>query len=252
MFPVLLASLAVITVSLSGKLAVWRGAGRLVERNLHFLVSFSAGVLLVVAYNLSAELAERAGSLAAGLPWVALGAAVMLVAFRYVPHFHHHHDAGDHAHSRIDANRVLASDAIHNVGDGVVIAASFAASASLGVASTISIIAHEVLQETSEFFVLREAGLSERTALIRNFAVSLTVLVGALGAFFLLELFAAIEAPILGISAGSYLTVVFHDLIPHSISRANDRAHVVKHAVFFAAGVALMAALVALLPHAEF
>lgn len=251
MIEILAASVIIMLASLSGKLVAWRGAGSLIERNLHFFVSLAAGVLLVIVWNLSQEILEHSGSLGAGLPWIAIGAVFVLVAFRYVPQFHHHHDREDHSHSRIDANRILASDAIHNVGDGIVISASFAASPVLGAASTVSILVHEMLQEISEFFVLREAGLSVRSALLWNFITSGTILVGALGAYFLLDQFEALEVPLLGLSAGSYLIVVFHDLIPHSISRATDMRHMLKHLMFFLIGLTLMAGLVAYLPHAE-
>lgn len=250
MIEVLAASFLVMLVSLSGKLITWRGAGVLIERNLHFFVSFAAGVLLIIAYNLSTEIIEHAGSLAGGLPWIALGAVFLLVAFQYIPQFHHHHDAGEHPHSRIDANRMLVSDGIHNIGDGIVIVVSFAASPVLGIASTVSIMVHEMLQEISEFFVYREAGLSARLALILNFISSSTILIGAVGAFFLLERFEALEVPLLGLSVGSYLVVVFHDLIPHSISKSSDQTHLATHVVFFMVGLVLMAILVAFLPHA--
>ncbi|MBI2610349.1 ZIP family metal transporter [Candidatus Kaiserbacteria bacterium] len=248
MLEVLAASLLVMLVSLSGKLITWHGVGPLIERNLHFFVSFAAGVLLIIAYSLSTELVEHAGSLSTGLPWIAIGAVVVLVAFRYIPQFHHHHDKEDHPHSMIDVNRLFASDAVHNIGDGIVIVVSFAASPVLGIASTISIMVHEMLQEISEFFVYREAGLPVRLALTLNFITSGTILIGTFGAFFLLERFEALEVPLLGLSAGSYLVVVFHDLIPHSISKGNGRAHLAKHAAFFVAGLALMAVLVTFLP----
>lgn len=238
-------------VSLSGKLITWRGAGALIERNLHFFVSFAAGVLLVIAWSLSRELIEHVGSLSGGLPWIAIGAVVVLIAFRYIPQFHHHHDVGAHAHSRIDANHMLVSDGIHNIGDGIVIVVSFAASPLLGIASTVSIAVHEMLQEISEFFVYREAGLSVRLALILNFITSSTILIGAVGAFFLLERFEAVEVPLLGLSVGSYLVVVFHDLIPHSIRKATERAHYIRHLAYFLIGIALMSLLIVLLPHAE-
>lgn len=251
LFQALAASFAIMLVSLSGKLLVWRGAGVFVERNLHFFVSFAAGVLLVVAASLSLEIVEHAGSIVEGLPWIVGSAFVMLVAFRYIPHFHHHHEKGEHAHSQLDVNRIFASDAVHNIGDGIVIAASFAASPVLGIASSASIMVHEALQEISEFFVYREAGLSVRRALTLNFLTSSTILIGVLGAYFLLDKFAALEVPILGIAIGSYLVVVFHDLIPHAISTLDDRRHVLKHAIFFITGLVLMATLVWLLPHAE-
>ena len=251
MFEILIASFLVMLVSLSGKLITWRQAGPFVERNLHFFVSSAAGVLLVVIYQLSSEIIEHAGSITTGLPWIVAGALVVLIAFRYLPHFHHHHDAGtgDHTHSRIDANRILLSDGIHNIGDGVVIVAAFAASPFLGVASTASIMLHEMLQEISQFFVLRQAGLSTRKALTYNFLVSSTILVGAVGGYFLLEKFEAFEVPLLGLAAGSYLIVVFHDLIPHSIDSVRERGHYFKHLLFFAVGITLMAVLVTLLPH---
>src|SRR3989344_4675579 len=251
MLEVLLASFLIMLISLSGKLAAWRGLGALIERNLHFFVSFAAGVLLIIAWSLSQELIEHAGSLSAGLPWIAIGAVVILVAFRYIPQFHHHHDKGDHSHSKIDANRLFASDAIHNIGDGIVIVVSFAASPLLGIASTVSIAVHEMLQEISEFFVYREAGLSVRMALWLNFLTSSTILIGAVGAFFLLERFEALEAPLLGLSVGAYLIVVFHDLIPHSLSSVSDRAHLVRHVAYFLIGAILMGLLITYLPHAE-
>lgn len=247
----ILASVCVMLVSLVGKLTTWRAAGSLIERNIHFLVSFAAGVLLVVAYNLSVELVEHAGSLGAGAPWIAIGAALVLAGFRFLPQFHHHHDKDDHTHSSIDANRILASDAIHNIGDGVVIVISFAASAVVGIASTISIIVHEMLQEISEFFVLREAGMSVRSALMWNFATSSTILVGVIGAYFALQQFEAIEVPILGLAAGAYLVVVFHDLIPHSLAGPKDALHYVRHALYFLTGAALMSIAIFLAPHTE-
>lgn len=251
MLEVLVASFSVMLVSLSGKVVAWRGVGPMIERNLHYFVSFAAGVLLLIAWNLSQEIVEHAGSLSDGLLWIAAGAFAVLIAFRYIPQFHHHHEKGHHVHSRIDANRVLTSDAIHNLGDGVVIVVSFMASPALGVGSTISIMVHEMLQEISQFFVLLEAGLSARAALIYNFLASSTILIGTLGAYLLLERFEALEVPLLGLSIGAYLIVVFHDLIPHSISMSTERSHYAWHLVYFALGALVMGLLIGYLPHTE-
>lgn len=252
LYSVLLASLLVMLVSLSGKLLTWRTMGPLIEKNLHFFVSFAAGVLLVIAYHLSVEIVEHTGSLSAGMPWIIAGALVVLVGLRYLPDFHHHHapDA-DHSHTRIDAKRILVSDGIHNIGDGVVIVAAFSASPMLGIVTTVSILVHEMLQEISEFFVLRQAGLSVRDALLYNFLASSTILIGTIGAYFLLDTFEALEIPLLGLAAGSYLIVVFHDLLPHSLTSAHTRAHYAKHAVLFTIGAMLMYGISAALPHEE-
>ncbi len=250
MIEVLLASFLVMSMSLAGKLLTWRQAGPFIERHLHFFVSFASGVLLVIAWSLSREIIEHAGSFLWGLPWILIGAVVVFVAFRYIPQFHHHHEKGEHTHSRIDVNRVLMSDAIHNVGDGIVIVVSFAASPFVGIASTASIIVHELLQEISEFFILREAGMPARTALVWNFVTSSTILIGTFGAYFLIARFEAFEVPLLGLSVGSYLIIVFHDLIPHSISKSEGRRHLIQHALFFAGGLAFMGMIVMFFPHA--
>ncbi|MHB1087019.1 MAG: ZIP family metal transporter [Minisyncoccota bacterium] len=110
---------------------------------------------------------------------------------------------------------------------------------------------HEMLQEISEFFVLREAGLSVRRALVMNFLASATILIGALGSYFLLERFESVEVPLLGLAVGSYLIVIFHDLIPHSLESARLDAHYMRHIVFFLVGAALMMGVAYALPHEE-
>lgn len=252
MLEILLASFVVMLVSLSGKLVVWKQLGPIVERNLHFLVSFSAGVLLAVTYHLGEEIVHEAGSLSAGVPWIALGALVVLFGLRFLPHFHHHHDSGSgHQHGKVDAGRVLLSDGIHNIGDGVVIVAAFVASPFLGIIATLSIAVHEALQEISEFFVLREAGLSTRRALLYNFLTSSTILIGAVGAYFLLEQFEQIMLPLLGLAAGSYLVVVFHDLLPHTLDSVRERGHHFKHVAYFFAGLVFMGGITSVMPHVE-
>jgi zinc transporter ZupT len=53
--------------------------------------------------------------------------------------------------------------------------------------------------------VLRQAGFATRKALVINFITSSTILIGAIGGYFLLEKFEAIEPALLGITAGAFL-----------------------------------------------
>jgi len=252
MTSVLIASFAIMLASLAGKLTVWRLFGDFVERHLTYLVSFAAGVLLVILSQLAVEIVEHAGSIIAGVPWIFLGAIVILVAFRFIPDFHHHHDSheGDHTHSRISANRILVSDGIHNVGDGVLLVTAFAVSPVLGMLTTASIFMHEAVQEVSEFFVLRGAGLSVNRALLYNFLVSGTILIGAIGGYYLLAQFEKLEVPLLGIAAGAYAVVVFYDLIPHSIrSSRNGVGHAFGHVLWFLGGLVIMSSVAAVFGH---
>lgn len=239
---VLLSSVAIMLASLIGAISVWKRLGSVIEKNLHYLVSFSAGVFIIIAYELAQESIEHFPSVINGMAWIALGAILSLIIFKLLPDFHHHHDNElvDHSHSKIDARRVIISDGIHNIGDGILLVASFSISTALGFATTLSVFIHEIIQEISEFFVLKQAGLTTKKTLIINFITSSTILIGAIGGFFLLEKFERIEAPLLGITAGAFLVVVFHDLIPHSISSIISKSHIFKHIGWFILGILII------------
>ncbi len=248
MILLLLSAFSIMGASLVGVFSLWKSAGRVVEHNLHFLVSFSAGVFLVVTYGLAQEAMEHAASVPAGLAWIFAGALVVWVVSKVLPSAHSHaeeHEAG----GSLDSRRLLISDGLHNIGDGIFLAASFAAGPVLGITAAISIFMHELLQEISEFFVLRDAGFSARKALLVNFAVSSTVLIGAIGGYFLLDTFEVLEAPLLGVAAGAFLIVVLHDLIPHSVRDARTPKHYAQHLVWFSLGVVLMFGISLLAPH---
>lgn len=247
----ILASLLVMSASLVGVVTVWKRAGAVLEKNADFLISFSAGVFLVVAYRVSKEATEHAQSFGTGLFWIFFGALAVWVLFKLLPVLHSH---PDHEHSvgepqSIDIRRMLIGDGFHNMGDGIFLAASFAISPTIGIAAALSVFVHELIQEISEFFVLRSAGYSARQALVLNFMVSSTVLVGSLGSFFLIDAFELLEAPLLGLAGGAFLVVVLHDLIPHSIRSSSERLHYVKHFIWFIIGVAIMVGITALSAH---
>lgn len=241
MLEIILASLVIMLASLVGVVSVWKKLGKIIEKNLHFLVSFSAGVFLFVTYNLGLETIEHAEKIIWGLVWIFAGALGLWLIFKFLPSFHHHHDSElePHTHSSIDTRRIILADGIHNIGDGLLLAASFTVSTTLGLITTLSIFAHEIIQEISEFFVMRESGYSVKKALLTNFLVSGTILVGSLGGFFLLETFEKIEVPLLGIATGSFLMVVIQDLVPHSV-RSVSKQHLVKHLGWFLLGLFIM------------
>ncbi len=245
----LLSCAAIMLASLVGVVFVSRSAGRFFERNMGYLVSFSAGVFIIIAYGLTTETLEHAPSVAQGALYVFMGALGIWILFKLLPGLHDHPERG-HTHSHpIDPRRVLISDAFHNIGDGILLAASFAVSSALGLAAVVSVFIHELLQETSEFFVLRAAGYSAGRALGWSFAVSGTILVGALGGYYFLDAFEALEPILLGLSAGAFLVVVLSDLIPHSVRDARSSSHYITHIAWFVLGAVLMFMLAAVLGH---
>lgn len=248
---ILSSSLVVMVASLAGVTLLWKGVGEFVEKNLKFLVSLSAGIFIVIAFELVVETFENSTSTGQSIFWILIGAACVFMIFKLLPSFHHHHNiqGEDHPHSRLDVRRIIVGDGIHNITDGILLASSFAISPALGVITTVSVFFHEVVQETSEFFVMKQAGYSTRKALVINFAVSSTILIGSLGAFFLFERFEMLKVPLLGISAGVFLLVVLFDLIPHSVRHSKERIHHIIHLVCFVVGIGLMTSVIALSPH---
>ncbi len=127
-------------------------------------------------------------------------------------HGHHHaHHGNDRGRSGL---MVLIGDSLHNATDGVVIAAAFLADFNLGVVTSLAIIAHEVPQEVSDFFVLLHSGYTRKKAFLYNFISSLAMVVGGVVAYFALEDAQAYVTPVLAFAAASMLYVAVADLIP--------------------------------------
>lgn len=250
MLPLVLLSLVIMSASLLGVLGIWHYAGSFIEKHLKFFVSFSAGIFLAVSYQLIAETFEIADTPLDAFLWIGGGVLGTLILFYILPAFHHHHDTSEesHPHSRLDARRILISDGVHNIGDGVLLTTTFLANPFLGMLTAGSIFVHELVQETSEFFVLREAGYKIKKALTVNLLVSTTILIGSLGSYFLLDTFAALQAPLLGIAGGSFLVVVLHDLIPHSVRHSKTKTHYATHALWFFVGVLVILSINMIVP----
>lgn len=245
---VLVASLIVMLAALGAAVAFIRSVGGAMERHLGILISFTAGLFLFVSFELGREAIDHSSTIGEGFLWIVVGAVGIWLLFKLIPHSHEH-EAGDSAPRRIDVRTILTGNGIHNIGDGVLLAAAFSVDLRLGIATAISVFVHELVQETSIFFVLRRAGYRMGTAILINFTVSGTVLIGAVGGVVLIELFHALEAPLLGISAGAFLVVVLQDLIPHSVHESRNDRRYLSHIFAFALGLILMLSVGLVVPH---
>jgi hypothetical protein len=66
---------------------------------------------------------------------------------------------------------LLGSDALHNIGDGAAIGASFLVSPRLGVAMAFAMIVHEDPEEVGDYAILRGAGMGRGAALAAMAAI---------------------------------------------------------------------------------
>ncbi len=237
------AGLLVMLASLSGVLFTHKVAAKFLEEKLSYLVSFSAGVFLVTSGALALEVFELADTTLMAVLLIGVGYVLAWGLEYLIPETHQHHDPDcdhDHHHgNKKSARKLIIGDAVHNVADGIMLVPAFLVSPVLGIAVTASILIHEALQEVSEFFVLRQAGYSTRRALWVNFLVSSTILVG-IGLSYFAVVSHDLEVLLLALSAGFFLHVVLHDLIPKPHHHA-DSVGFVKHLVVLFVGLAVMA-----------
>ena len=157
-------------------------------------------------------------------------------------HGHHHGHGHDHHDARRKAggSLVLVGDALHNVLDGVLIAAAFLTDVHLGVVTTVAIAAHEIPQEVGNFAVLLHSGMSRARALIYNLLASLTAVIGGIIGYFALETSLAVLPFAVAIAAASLLYIAVADLIPGLHRRVDPRSSVMQ-VLLIGVGVALVA-----------
>ncbi len=244
-------TLLIIAVSMSGVFFVQKNLKKFLDRNLHYLISFSAGVFASIAYQMFHESEHILDNFQYAILSFAVGFVGIMIITKMFPQIHEHHDSCcDHLHkNKIEAKKILIGDGFHNMGDGIILATSFLTSLHLGIAVSISMIIHEFLQEVSEFFVLKEAGFSTKKALFYNFLISLTIIIGiAIG--FLFSNTKMINGIIIGITSGIFFNTVIVDLIPHSLKKKESDSKVV-HISLLIFGALFMFLILHLLGHSH-
>jgi zinc and cadmium transporter len=125
----------------------------------------------------------------------------------------------DHPHPVAMMN--LIGDGFHNFMDGLLIAASFCSSFSLGVATTLAIAFHEIPQEIGDFGVLIHAGFSKVKALAFNFLSALTAVLGVVVALVLNNQIEGFSQFLVPFTAGGFIYIAGADLIPELKKETN-------------------------------
>jgi zinc and cadmium transporter len=154
-------------------------------------------------------------------------------------HDHDHHHVHEHARKKASGALVLVGDSLHNVLDGVLIAAAFLTDFHLGLVTSLAIMAHEIPQEVGNFAVLIHSGMSRRRAVILNLLTSLTAVIGGVVGFLALEQALAALPFALAVAAASLLYVAVADLIP-GLHRKVDARSGVTQVLLIGLGIALI------------
>jgi zinc and cadmium transporter len=112
---------------------------------------------------------------------------------------------------------LLAADALHNIGDGMAIAAAFLVSRRIGLVTSIAVIVHEVPEEIADYTLLRSAGLARTPAVLALAAVQLTAAIGAAGTLVASAQITAAAPVLLAVAAGTFVHIAAIDLAPELI-----------------------------------
>jgi zinc and cadmium transporter len=163
----------------------------------------------------------------------------------HATHAGHDHDhdraiAHDDARKKASGSLVLIGDALHNVLDGVLIAAAFLTDVHLGIVTALAIMAHEIPQEVGNFAVLLHSGVARKKALLLNLLTSLTAVIGGVVGYFALEQSLKALPFALAVAAASLLYVAVADLIP-GLHRKIDPRSSVMQVLLIGAGIAIIA-----------
>ena len=145
----------------------------------------------------------------------------------------------DRARNAAAGNLILIGDGIHNMVDGVLIAAAFLTDIHLGVITSIAVIAHEIPQELGDFAILLHSGYSRSRALLYNALTGLTTIIGGVVAYFSLSLANQLVPYVLAIAASSFIYIAVADLIP-GLHKRPEFSATVQQFVLIVLGVAVI------------
>jgi zinc transporter ZupT len=248
-FPTLIASFGIMLASLVGVVFTWKTLGAWLTPRLRYLIALAAGVFTVIIYGLLEEVLHEGFSLLVVGSFV-LGVVLLEIVTRLLPkNSHHHHGpCAEHTHEKIDARRMLVMDAVHNVHDGLTLVPAFLVSPVLGFGVSLGVFFHELVQEISIFFILKEAGYSTKKALVWSFAISTTLLLGVLLSATLASV-TNLALPLVAFSAGGFIYILLRDLLPSIYSHACTEKKYKQYAFAFVVGFLIMLAVTILLPH---
>jgi len=215
----------------------------------HFLASFAAGILLGTAFfDLLPEAVGSGEEEGIDIfPWALFGIVLFFLVERFIHWFHHHDEFHkDERESKTTLPLIIFGDTMHNFIDGVVIAATFMASTPLGIATAISVFAHEVPQEIGDFGLMLHKGLKLKSIILVNILSAVAAFVGAIITYLLGNILEQYIPMLLAITAGFFIYIAASDLIPE-IHNEKRKGFAFIESAFLVIGVIVMAISVSLL-----
>jgi zinc and cadmium transporter len=133
----------------------------------------------------------------------------------------------------------LVGDTLHNFIDGLVIASVFLVDFKLGMITTLAIALHEIPQEIGDFGVLIHAGFHKTKALVLNYIVASTVILGGIVGYLAAFYIDGAIAYLLPIAAGGFIYIAASDLMPEIRKESNVKKSIASFGIFLI-GIVIM------------
>jgi len=216
----LISLIGIFTLSLKDKLF---------EKILIVLVALSAGALMGGAFlHLIPEAVEKFPE--SNIFFYTLMGFVLFFLVEKVLHWRHCHKKNCKIHTFVYMN--LFGEAIHNFIDGLIIAASFVADIKLGLVTSLAVVLHEIPQEFGDFGVLVYGGFSKTKALMTNFVIALTAILGGISGYLLSNYSEYSLMFLLPFAAGGFVYIAASDLIPELRKETDLKKSIIPFVVF--------------------
>ena len=245
------AFLSVIFISIISLIGVFALSlkERTLDRILFILLSFSSGSILGTAYfDLLPEAVTFLGEehLLITVFYITFGFVGFFFIERFLYWFHGHLHGPEHrseVDERLSVKKFvylnLTGDGIHNLIDGMIIGASFLINIQTGLAATIAVFFHELPHEIGDFGVLVYGGFEKKKAIILNFTIALTIVVGGVVGYFISRSVEHAIVFLLPFAAGGFIYIAATDLIPEIKKEINIKKSMATMLVFIC-GILIM------------
>ncbi|MFA6022907.1 MAG: ZIP family metal transporter [Candidatus Pacearchaeota archaeon] len=234
-FSVLIISL----VSLIGIITLPINAKRF-EQIIVYMISFSAGALLGDAFIHLLPEAIKENGFTVQISLFLISGIIFSFIIEKILHWRHchHPTTKEHPHNLSTMN--LFGEGVHNFIDGIIIGASYIVSIPVGIAATTAILFHEIPQEIGDYSVLVYGGFSRRKALLMNFLISLTAVLGVI-----ISLIMGIYTDnfllfLIPFAAGNFIYIACSDLIPEIHKNSDKISKSLMQLILFILGIAIM------------
>lgn len=213
------------------------------------LIAYATGILLAAAFlGLIPEAIEAVdGEAHVIMPFI-LGGILFFFFMEKIVIWRNCRDNACEVHSHASGPIILLGDSLHNLTDGLVIAAAFLVDFALGIAAGITILIHELAHETGDFGILLHTGYSKKKAFTYNIVSSSTTIPAAIIGYFLLGNILFVVPFLLAIAAASFIYIALTDLTPE-LHKHTSLKYSFRQLILLLAGILTMFILLSLSGH---